>query len=285
MSTRVLRVGGVEEPFNLPWIRAFETDSFAHLDLEVTFTEFAGGTGALVSAIEDRAVDLATLLTEGAVTAVARDRDVRMHSAFTESGLTWGIHVSAGSDLETVEDLEGKTFAISRFGSGSELMAYVFAADRGWTLTDEQFLVVGGVDGATEALPAGTADIFLWERFVTAPLVRKRIFKRVGDFPTPWPAFYTAGHPQLLANDGQLVDEVVQIVLNHAAELVANPESTIGEIVDRYGMSKSDTKSWLKRVAWPSAPTVDRDLLVSVMGTMADLGRIEAPIPVNQLLS
>lgn len=283
MSTRVLRVGGVKEPFNLPWIRAFEADSFAHLDLEVTFAEFAGGTGALVGALEDRILDLATLVTAGAVTAIANGSGVRLHSSFTASPLTWGIHVAAGADQSEVSELKGKKFAISRHGSGSELMAYVLADQQGWKLKDKQFVVVGGIDGAVEALPKRKAHIFLWERFVTAPLVKQGIFKRIGDVPTPWPAFYTAARPGLLANNRDLIDQVVSIVLGHAAELVADPERTIDEIVDRYGMSKRDARSWLKGVEWPTTVHIDDDVLTSVMTTMAELGRIDEPVTVSHL--
>lgn len=279
MRRRVLRVGGVAEPFNLPWIQAFQAGAFRELGIEVTFTEYAGGTGALVGALEDGEIDLATLLTEGAVTAIARGRDIRLHSAFTTTPLTWGVHVAAKAKQETISELKGKKFAISRFGSGSELMAYVLADQQGWKLKDSQFVVVGGIDGATEALPKRKAHIFLWERFVTAPLVKQGIFKRVGDMATPWPAFYTAGRTDVLAEDRALVDEVVAIVLNHAAALKGDPETTIELIVDRYGMAKRDTRTWLDRCDWPTSIRVDTGVLIEVMETMEELGRIEAPAP------
>ena len=198
---RVLRVGGVHEPFNLPWLRRSKTTPLLRLGLEVTFTDYAGGTGALVGALEDGMLDLATVLTEGGVTAIGRGSKIRLHSAFVTSPLRWGIHVSAKAAQKKVADLKGKKFAISRFGSGSELMAYELANQQGWKLKDNQFVVVGGVDGAVEALPKRKAHIFLWERFVTAPLVKQGVFKRIGEIPTPWPSFYTAARPGLLDQD------------------------------------------------------------------------------------
>ena len=279
MQRRVLRVGGVAEPFNLPWIQAFQNRAFADLGIEVTFTEYAGGTGALVNALEDGEIDLATLLTEGAVTAIARGRDIRLHSAFTTTPLTWGVHVAGEAKQETIAELKSKKFAISRFGSGSELMAYVLADQQGWKLKDSQFVVVGGIDGAAEALPKRKAHIFLWERFVTAPLVKRGIFKRVGDMATPWPAFYTAGRSDVLAEDRALVDNVVAIVLDHAAALKADPETTIDLIVERYGMAKRDTRTWLDRCDWPTSIGVDTAVLLEVTETMEELGRIESPAP------
>lgn len=49
---RTLRVGGVDEPFNLPWQLAIEAGAFADRGVEVTYSNFAGGTGALVGALE-----------------------------------------------------------------------------------------------------------------------------------------------------------------------------------------------------------------------------------------
>jgi len=283
MSPRILRVGGVKEPFNLPWITAFEAGAFSSLGLEVTFTEYAGGTGALVDALETGEIDMATLLTEGAVTAIAKGREIGLHSAFTTSPLLWGIHVAAEASQTKVDELKGKKFAISRFGSGSELMAYVLADRENWTLRDQQFVVVGGIDGAVEALPARKAHIFLWERFVTAPLVKRGIFRRVGDLATPWPAFYTAARSDLLAQDRSLVDDVVSTVLDQAQRLTADPEAAVDVIVDRYGMLKRDTRSWLDGVAWPTTVQVDDQVLAQVMDTMAELGRIPAVIPIEDL--
>lgn len=284
MTSLTWRVGGVREPFNLPWILAAEERALAHLDLELEFVDFAGGTGALVAAIEDGSVDLATLLTEGAVTAVCRGRGVRLHSAFTETPLVWGVHVAAGATERHIDQLADRRFAISRFGSGSELMAYVLAGQRGWELDPEQFVVVGGLDGALEALPGGGAEIFLWERFVTAPFVRRGAFRRLDDLVADWPAFYTAGRPSLIDTDRTLVDKVVEIVLDRAAALAADPDAAVAQITGRYDMSDDDVRAWLRQVRWATAPAVDRDMLASTMDTMAELGRIDAPIAVEDLL-
>jgi len=280
---RVLRVGGVDEPFNLPWIRAFERDAFRKLGVEVVFETFAGGTGALVRALESQSIDLATLLTEGCVTAICRGSDIKLHSAFTDTPLRWGIHISGKADQTRVDELKGKKFAISRHGSGSELMAWELADQQGWKLKDSQFVVVGGIDGAVTALPKRKAHIFLWERFVTAPLVKQGIFKRVAELPTPWPAFQLAARPGLVDTDRELVDEVASIALAHAAELKADTEGTIDEIVDRYGLTRRDARTWLKSTEWPASRHVDTDTLDAVVDRMAELGRIQNKLPAKAL--
>lgn len=281
---RVLRVGGVAEPFNLPWLLAFEASAFAELGVEVTFSHYAGGTGELIGALDDGSVDIATLLTEGAVTAIARGSRVRLHSAFTSTPLRWGIHVGPKATETKVRDLAGKKFAISRYGSGSELMAYELAEQQGWKLKASQFVEVGGVDGAAEALAKRKAHIFLWERFVTAPLVKQGVFKRVGEITTPWPAFHTAARGALLQTERALVDRVVEVVLARAAALKAEPDAAIDQIVDRYGMTRRDARSWLDGVEWLDSVVVNHEELASVSARMAELGRIAEPIDTAALV-
>jgi len=281
---RVLRVGGVPEPFNLPWVRAFADNAFAHLGVEVTFTEYAGGTGALVEALENESIDLATVLTEGGVTAIANGANLRMHSAWTLSPLTWGIHVAADSDLASIDDLEGQRFAISRYGSGSELMAYVLADQQQWNLTEENFVPVGGLDGAAAALPAGDAEIFLWERFVTASLVNRGIFREIGDLLTPWPAFYVAARPTLLEHNRPLIDGVVQVALAYGNSLEVAGDEAVEHVVANYGMTDADSRTWMSEVDWPDTPAVDLDVLRSTLATMFKLGRVAAPVPTDKLV-
>jgi TRAP-type uncharacterized transport system substrate-binding protein len=59
--------------------------------------------------------------------------------------------VAANSKYKTVSDLEDTKVAISRQGSGSQLMAYV-NADNSWKTDNLQFEIVNTIDGAVEAL-------------------------------------------------------------------------------------------------------------------------------------
>jgi TRAP-type uncharacterized transport system substrate-binding protein len=68
---------------------------------------------------------------------------------------------SRGSQFKykTVSDLEDTKVAISRQGSGSQLMAYVNADNHGWKTDNLQFEIVNTIDGAVEALNNGRAII------------------------------------------------------------------------------------------------------------------------------
>ena len=70
---------------------------------------------------------------------------------------------------------------MSRMGSGSHLMALVAARQRG--APDPEFEVVGDLQGARKALKNKEADLFMWEKFTTKPLVDSGEWSRVDEVP------------------------------------------------------------------------------------------------------
>jgi ABC-type amino acid transport substrate-binding protein len=116
---------------------------------------------------------------EGIVKDIVAGNQVKLYRFMW---ITLNMGYSRGSQFKykTVSDLEDTKVAISRQGSGSQLMAYVNADNHGWKTDNLQFEIVNTIDGAVEALNNGRADYFMWERFMTKPLVDKGIFRRMG---------------------------------------------------------------------------------------------------------
>jgi ABC-type nitrate/sulfonate/bicarbonate transport system substrate-binding protein len=126
---RTLNVGGVPEHFNLPWHLALEAGAFAERGLDLRWQDYPGGTGALNRDLRSGTLDVAVLLTEGIVADICKGNPSVIIAPYVVSPLIWGIHVPARSGFQTVAELEGKRFAISRYGSGSHLMAFVHASN------------------------------------------------------------------------------------------------------------------------------------------------------------
>ena len=166
------------------------------LDLE--YVDVPGGTGAMTRGLQEKELDIAIVLAEGGIASVLKGNPCSIVKTYVESPLIWGIHVAADSDIESIEEIQGKRYAISRFGSGSHLMAIVDASERGWPTDDLKFEKIGNLDGAREALSKGDADIFFWERFTTAPFVDAGEFRRVGERRTLWPAFVVLVRDEVL---------------------------------------------------------------------------------------
>lgn len=284
VSNTTVRIGGVPEHFNLPWLLAIEEGVFATAGYDVEWIDFPGGTGAIMRALEAGEIDMATPLTEGAVTAIANGNPSRFISIWVESPLMWGIHVASSEAETSVEDLEGQRFAISRFGSGSDLMARVLAEEEGWEITEDNFVVVGGLDGALEALPAGDAEIFLWNKSMTQPYVSNGTFARAGVLPTPWPSFAVVASTSFLDSRPEAATALSVIARQRAAALTSD-DRFAGIVVDRYELELDSASEWSDQVEWTAADSlVSHDMLSGVAERMHRLGRIDVAPTADSLV-
>ena len=247
--TRQLRIGGVPEHFNLPWKLAVADRAFSSIGVDVEFIEHPGGTGAMTAALRAGELDAALMLTEGATLDIVTGGDNRLVSVYVESPLVWGIHVSAASAIRNVADIAGQRFAISRHGSGSHLIAIVDAAERGFDSQSMSFVVVDTIEGARAALATGTADVFLWERHMTQPLVDAGEFRRIGERVVPWPAFVVSVRREYLSHSADALRRCLDIVADYAARLKHGADSAT-LISKTYEIDRSDASAWLADVHW-----------------------------------
>lgn len=267
-------MGGVPEHFNLPWHLAISDGRFDHVGLSVEWIDFPGGTGDIMAALESGEVDMATPLTEGAITAIANGNPSTLISIWVDSPLLWGVHVAGEAEASSIADVEGQRYAISRFGSGSELMSRVMAEDNGWALTDNSWVVVGGLDGALAALPNGDAEVFLWNMSMTQPHVDDGTFKRVGVFPTPWPSFAVAANNDFLEDNPGLAETVAEVALARAGELELD-DGAAAVVAERYGLEVRGALEWMTHVEWTAPGTpIDNEMVATVAERMRLLGRI-----------
>ncbi len=184
-----IKIGGVPEHFNFPWHKAIEQKKFISQNIKLTWQDFYGGSGELIKALANDDINIAVMLTESAIQAIEKDYPFQILQKFVDTPLMWGIHVAENSSYTDVEQLKGTKAAISRLGSGSHLMAFVHAKQQNWDLKNLAFENVKNLNGALKALPKDQAQYFLWEHFTTKPYVDTKIFRRLGDIPTPWPCF------------------------------------------------------------------------------------------------
>ena len=247
--TKQLRVGGVPEHFNLPWRLAVADNAFATTGIGVAYAEVPAGTGELTRALRDNELDLALVLTEGAVADILQHDKNRLVKIYVTSPLIWGIHVAATSDIKSVTAIRGRRIAISRYGSGSHLIAIVDAAVRGWATGDMRFVVVDNLDGARDALSSGKADIFLWERHMTQPLVDAGEFRRVGQREVPWPAFAVSVRRQIINSHAKHIRAALDVVARYAHNLKRRKTAAV-QIADTYGIRLTDAENWLQSVRW-----------------------------------
>lgn len=268
-----IKIAGVPEHFNLPWHLCIEKGDFKNENIDLQWTDVPEGTGKMCQMLRNGETDIAVILTEGIVKDIVGGNPSKIVQVYVESPLIWGIHVAAKSKYKTLSDLENTKAAISRLGSGSQLMAYVNANNQGWKTDNLQFEIVNTIEGAVEALTKGTADYFMWERFMTKPLVDKGIFRRIADCPTPWPCFVIAVRDEILEEDPKIISKILEII-NHQTSDFKNIPDINETLADTFRQKKEDIQEWLSITEW-SQNNLDEEMLNKIQNQLFELGIID----------
>ena len=277
-------VGGVPEHFNLPWKKAIEEKRFETHSIEVSWKDYCGGTGAMTKALREGDLDVAILLTEGIIADIHRGNKSKIVQFYVKSPLRWGVHVGAQSDFLNISDLENKKAAISRYGSGSHLMAYVNADNQNWDLDKQKFEVVKNLDGGRIYLTQGKADYFLWEKFTTKPFVDNGEFRIIGECPTPWPSFVIAVREDVLLTHYDEVKLLLETV-NESCKRVKENAKSVEEIAKRYDLKKEDVAVWFEETEWAYDGSVESETIDKVQERLISLEIVESKMNFRELCS
>jgi sulfonate transport system substrate-binding protein len=269
-----LIVGGVPEHFNYPWYLTLKNKEYTQENINLRWQDFPGGTGEMCTSLRSGEVDIAIVLTEGIIKDIAEGNPSKIVQTFVKSPLIWGIHVGAKSEFKSIKDLEHAVIAISRFGSGSHLMAIVNAFNQGWNVTTLKFKVVDNLQGGIDALTNGAADYFMWERFTTKPLVDNGTFRRIGNCPTPWPCFVIAVRNEVLAKHPKEVKKILTII-NHQTKDFKNIKNIDKILAKRYEQKLEDIQKWLKITAWNEGKPITKNLITRIQNKMIRFNVIE----------
>ncbi len=271
-----IKIVGVPEHFNLPWQLCLENGEFEVENIDLQWTDIPEGTGKMCQMLRDKETDIAVILTEGIVKDIIAGNPSKIVQVYVQSPLIWGIHVAAHSKYQKLSDLENKKVAISRLGSGSQLMAYVNANNQGWETSNLSFEIVNTIDGAVEFLTNGTADYFMWERFMTKPLVDKGIFRKIANCPTPWPCFVIAVREEILEKQPKIIDKILEIINTTTSEFKEIP-SIDKTISSRYHLKIKDVQEWLTLTEW-SQEQLSEKVLNKVQNQLFELNIIDKKV-------
>lgn len=275
-----IKIGGVPEHFNLPIHLAKEKKQFEKRGVNVEWVTFGGGTGQMTQALRDGTVDICILLTEGIITDIVNGNPSKIISEYVTTPLTWGIHTGAKNALRHYDEIYDKKYAISRFGSGSHLMAIVDANSNGHNLRREQFHVIKDIKGALKSLGELESDVFYWEKFTTKPYVDAGKLRRVGEYRTPWPCFVMAATDKILAEQPENVIRVMRAIHDSADYFMQNDDA-IKMVSDRYELKAKDVERWYHTTEWAIHGWVRDKMLKSVIYhlRLADIIGEEQDIP------
>ena len=277
-----VNIGGVPEHFNLAWYLTLKNGEYKEKDINLRWHDYYGGTGAMCKALRNGAIDIAVILTEGIIKDIIEGNPSKIVQTFVETPLNWGIHVAHHSTYKTVEDLKGTKAAISRYGSGSHLMAYINAENHNWDLEkDLNFEVIKNLDGAVKGLSEGIADYFMWEKFTTKPLVDDGTFRRIGNCPSPWPCFVVAVREDFIKSNKEDLKTILNIINNTTLDFKDIP-SIDKTIANRYNQKLDDVQEWLSITEW-SQSLIDQKTIMNVQKELFVLNIIPEIVDFNKL--
>jgi len=178
--------------------------------------------------------------------------------------------------------VQNARFAISRNGSGSHIMAYVFAEQQGWDPTQLQFVKVGNFEGARTAFKNKEADILLWEKFMTKPFVDSGELKRVGETITPWSCFMIAASKAALSNKREAIEKMLSIIRKYCDAFMTRKDA-VDLVVNKYQLDPKDAHTWFRQTGWSTNNYVSKKMLTDVMNTLYDVKVIDQKQPVKTL--
>lgn len=279
-----ITLAGVPEHFNLPWHLAYEEGVFEDASIDLDFMDYPGGTGAMSEALKKGDVDMALLLTEGAVKFISENPSYKIIQFYVDSPLLWGVHLPADSVVNSPQDIFKVPFAISRYGSGSHLMAYVYAQQLGLDTKSLSFELVQNLDGLREAYQSGLDAAFLWEKFTTKPFVDHGEMKRIDVCPTPWPCFVLVAKDDFIAEHQEVLSDLLDAI-NMSTDFFKDRPGIEEEIAERYGLQLDDVLEWIADTEWNSSLEVKERVLREVIETLLQLEILKNPVEPSELVS
>jgi len=278
-----IRITGVPEHFNYPWLQVIAQQPFLAAGIELVWQEESKGSGAMNKALREGSADLALVLTESFIKDRAEGNPSKIIGLHIASPLNWGIHLSAKSTKNSLSELSNLPFLISRYGSGSHLMAFLLAKQQAWAIERLQFEVIDNLVGAKKAFENEEAKIFLWEKYTTKPLVDLGLFKRVGEIPTPWPCFVIVAREQIIESQPDILVRLRDMVYAFADKMTQNNDFP-AQISKTYGIQEEDVKAWLNQTTWATNHFIPADMIENTWEILKSLHLVQAEKPLIEFI-
>jgi len=282
-----LRFAGVPEHFFAPFHIANERGLYNEAGIDFSFRVTPEGTGKMAQLLEGNEIDVALMVSEGAVAKAATGAPFKVIGTYVHSPLRLGVHVHSRAPVKSAADLKGKVFGISRMGSSSHLMSHVFASQQGWDVTSEAPLkVVNNFDGAKKAMAAGEIDVWVWERFTTKQMVDSGEWSLVQELPTPWHPFLFVASNQAIERSAEAIHKVVDITRAVCNEFKSNEAgSTNKYLANHHHLDPEDAVNWLDSTEWMCELNVTNETLKQTQDALVVIGQLTEPVPHDEIFT
>jgi ABC-type nitrate/sulfonate/bicarbonate transport system substrate-binding protein len=247
----------------------------------------------MTAKLKDGSINMAAALTEGLVAGIANGHDFyKIVGTYVSAPLCWALSAGANSKHDSIDTLNHTDVGISRFGSGSHIMAFVLADQQGWLAPNVKenppftFTVLGNFKAMRDAVNDGTSDYFMWETFTTKPYHDSGEIKRIGQITPPWPAFSFAASTDLIEKDSQGIIKALEAIEKATKLFMAQKDKeSVQHIMRVLDYQEVDVREWFKTVRYEdNLRNVSRKALDITVETLIKAGVIEKPIAAEDLV-
>ena len=227
-----------------------------HFALDADLIPQPEGTGALASRLKasepERQLDVAFGLTEGFIAdlgktrAAGDDAGYALVGTYVQSPLRWALSTGGTrDDITSVEGLKGTKVGVSRVGSGSYVMSFVLAEEKGWGQEAFEVVPLGKFEELRRGVKEGSADWFMWDHTTSSKFWGNGELKRIGEIYTPWPSWTIAARNRIPTDE---LEEVMQKVNQGVQYFQENVDQAIEHITGTMHYSEKDAREWLATV-------------------------------------
>ncbi|KAL2159058.1 hypothetical protein VTH06DRAFT_2817 [Thermothelomyces fergusii] len=297
MSSPRLRVGFVPEHFSTPIHFAQK-----HYGLDAELIPFPSGTGHMITALRAGEIDVGIGLTESWVAGLGQaqeagdaDGGYRLIGTYVETPLCWAISTGTErAEFQTVDSLRGRCIGVSRLGSGSHVMGYVLAKQRGWLVPpggaspdDQQaspypphayrkIEILHTFENLRKAVNTGSIDFFMWEYFTSKRYYDKGEIRKIGEIYTPWSSWKIVASTRLIHGDGSLnatLENMLERLDQGIKHFNDNIEEAVQYISTNLDYSEEDAREWLKTVRFAERTRgVEAEVVIQTVEALCSAG-------------
>ncbi|KAH8922338.1 periplasmic binding protein-like II [Atractiella rhizophila] len=273
----------VPEHFSSPILRLGANDP------SISLVNCPSGTGQMISRLRAGEIDVSVALTESLLAGIAngpkfgKGEDYKIVGTYVVSPLNWAIicskHSPQASSINSLSDLRGKKWGISRIGSGSQIMVSYLALKEGWVdgsgkVEPIDFVVNDSFENLRRSVQEGTTAAFMWEYQTTKPWFDTNEVYPLTTCPTPWPSWS-------IACNASAPKEAVTKFLEDLQKSVEEFQTAdrLSYIVKEFGYKEPDVKRWLETVKWKegSLKEVDKEVVRECLDILTKASAIKKP--------
>ena len=236
----------------------------------------------MAQSLEAKDIDVGIGLTEGWVAGLAKEvrekqLPYKLAGTYVETPLCWAISTGAGrDDMASSEGLRGRRVGVSRIGSGSYVMGFVLADNKGWLKQSGEppFDVVplDTFKKLREAVNGDAADFFMWEHFTSKRYYDNGEIKRIGEIYTPWSSWMIVARDPADERFGDFTKKLNEGV----AYFQEHHEEAVQYISTSLDYSEEDARAWLKTVEFArDVRGVDRKVIQKTIDILGKAGVLD----------